>query len=170
MILDRFYRFLDGVNRILGRLSNWFNWCAGAALVVMMVMVNANVLLRPFGMPIWGTFEIVGFMGSVVLSFALLQTTFTRSHMAVALITSRLPAGARGGLELFNRLVGLLITSLVAWQCFRYATQVRQTGEGSSTLNMPFYPFIYGIGIAFGLAALMILVDVLRYPVRRSGS
>jgi len=162
-----FMGFLDVMERFLGKLSKWFNGCAGAALVAMMVMVNANVMLRPMGKPIWGTFEIVGFMGSIVISFALLQTTFSRSHMAVEVVTSRLPAGLRAGLDIFNRLVGILIMGLVAWQSFRYGIRVWQTGQVSPTLNMPFHPFLWGIAVAFGLAALVTLVDVLRYPIRR---
>jgi TRAP-type C4-dicarboxylate transport system permease small subunit len=165
-----FKGFLDVLERFLGRLSKWFNGCAGAALVAMMVMVNANVMLRPMGKPIWGTFEIVGFLGSIVLSFALLQTTFNRSHMAVEVVTSRLPAGLRTGLHFFNRLVGILVMVLVAWQSLRYGTQVWKTGEVSPTLKMPFHPFLWGIAVAFGLAALVILVDILRYPVRRQKS
>ena len=165
--MSGFNGFLNLLDRFLGRLSKWFNGCAGAALVAMMVMVNANVMLRPMGKPIWGTFEIVGFMGSIVISFALLQTTFNRSHMAVEVVTSRLPAGLRAALNLFNRLVGILIMGLVAWQSLRYGNRVWQSGEVSPTLNMPFHPFLWGVAAAFGLAALVILVDVLRYPVRR---
>ena len=133
----------------------------------MMIMVNANVMLRQIGKPIWGAFEIVGFLGSIVLSFALLQTSFNRSHMAVEVVTSRLPAGLRAVLDLLNRLVGILIMGRVAWQSLRYGSRVWQTGEVSPTLKMPFHPFLWGIDVAFGLAALVIFVDVLRCPIRK---
>jgi len=163
--MSGFKGVLDVSERFLKTLSTWCNACAGAALVAMMVLVNANVMLRPLGKPIWGTFEIVGFMGSIVISFALVQTTFTRSHMAVEVVTSRLPAGIRAVLNIFNRLIGMLIMGIVAWQSLQYGILVQHTGQVSPTLKMPFHPFLWGIAAAFGLAAFVILVDVLRNPI-----
>lgn len=159
-------RFLDSVESRLGRLSKWFNWFAGGALVAMMVLVNTNVFLRPFGKPIWGTFEIVGFLGTIVISFSLIQTTFSRGHMAVEIVISRLQPRVRSVLGLINRLVCLLMLGLVAWQSVEYGIKVARSGQVSGTLKMPFHPFLYGIAFAFGIAALIVLVDILKDPLR----
>ena len=159
-------RFLDAVDRRLETLSTWLNRGAGGALVAMMVLVNVNVFLRPLGKPIWGTFEIVGFLGTIVISFSLIQTTFSRGHMAVEIVLSRLPRQARSILGLINRLVCLLMLALVAWQSVDYGMKVVASGQVSSTLKMPFYPFLYGIAFAFGVAAVVVLVDILKAPLR----
>jgi TRAP-type C4-dicarboxylate transport system permease small subunit len=142
------------------------NWCAGGALVAMMCLVNANVFLIPFGMPIWGTYEIVGFMGTVVLSFGLIRTTVAKGHMAVEIVVSRLPLRFQSVLSFVNRLITLIIMGLVSWQSVRYGTKVWQTGEMSQTLKMPFFPFLYGIAFAFGIAALVVFLDILKSPFR----
>ncbi|MBN2122837.1 MAG: TRAP transporter small permease [Deltaproteobacteria bacterium] len=159
-------QFLDSVESRFGKLSKWLNWGAGGALVAMMFLVNANVFLRPFGRPIWGTFEIVGFLGTIVISFALIQTTFSRGHMAVEIVISRMPRRARIILGLINRLICLLMLALVAWQSVEYGLKVVKSGQVSATLKMPFYPFLYGIAFAFGVAALIVLVDILKAPFR----
>lgn len=145
----------------LGAVSKWLNRAAGAVLLLMMVLVNANVVLRPMGMPIWGTYEIVGFMGSLVLSFALVQATYQRGHMAVEILTSRFSPRVRSILGVFHSFTGFVIMSLVAWQCARFATRVLRTGEVSATLKMPYYPFLYAIATAFGIAAIVVLVEFL---------
>jgi TRAP-type C4-dicarboxylate transport system permease small subunit len=159
-------KILDTVEGRLGKVAKWLNWCAAGALLVMMALVNANVFLRPLGQAIWGTFEIVGFLGTVVISFALIQTTFSRGHMAVVIVLSRFPQRLQSVLSLFNRLVVLLILVLVFWQSLRYGIQIWQSGQVSPTLKVPFHPFLYGIALAFGIAALVVLVDILKTPFR----
>jgi TRAP-type C4-dicarboxylate transport system permease small subunit len=150
----------------LGVVSKWLNWAAGATLVLMLLLVNANVVLRPLGLPIWGTYEIVGLMGSVVLSFALVQATYKRGHMAVEILINRFSPRVRSILSVFNSLAGFVIMSLVAWQSARFATRVVRTGEVSATLKLPFYPFLYAIAAAFGIAAIIVLVDFLTSSFR----
>ena len=146
----------------LGKLSDWLNRAAAAALVAMMVLVNANVMLRPFGKPIWGTYEIVGFIGTLVLSLALIQTTYTQGHMAVEVLTRRLPRRIRLIISRSNHLIGMVVMALIAWQSLRYGTRVLLSGEVSPTLRLPFYPFLYAISLSFGLAALVFLVNLIK--------
>jgi hypothetical protein len=51
---------------------------------------------------------------------------------------------------------------LVAWQSARYGTKIWYSGEISPTLKIPFYPFLYGIALAFALASLVALVNLLK--------
>ncbi len=148
----------EAINRGLEALARWFSYGAGAALLVMMVLVNANVLLRPLGLPIWGAYEMVGFLGSLALSLALLRITLTRSHMAVEVITSRLPKGVNRWLGLFNRILGVVTLGLVSWRSFHHGWLIWRSGEVSQTLSMPFHPFIFGVALAFGLSALAMLL------------
>jgi TRAP-type C4-dicarboxylate transport system permease small subunit len=159
-------RFLDRAEKGLEKLSKWFNLGAAGALFAMMALVNANVFLRPLGKPIWGTFEIVGFLGTIVISFSLIHTTLFREHMAVEIITSRLPGNARRILDFVNRCICLVILALVAWQSAGYGMKVFSTGQVSATLKMPIYPFLYGIAFAFAVASVAVLTDLLRVPLR----
>jgi len=159
-------QLLDGLEGGLEKLSIWLNRGAAGALIAMMFLVNANVFLRPFGRPIWGTFEIVGFLGTIVISFSLIQTTFSRGHMAVEIVISRLPLNVRLALGLINRLICLTILALVARQSAIYGIKVVLSGQVSATLKMPIYPFLYGIAFAFGLSAVIVLVDILKAPLR----
>jgi TRAP-type C4-dicarboxylate transport system permease small subunit len=151
-------KILSMLDPRLGTLSTWLNRAAAGALMAMMVLVNANVILRPFGKPIWGTYEIVGFMGTLVLSLALIQTTYNQGHMAVEVLTRRLPRRIRSFIRGCNNLISMIVMILIAWQSLRYGTRVLYSGEVSATLRLPFYPFLYAIALSFGVAALVLLM------------
>jgi TRAP-type C4-dicarboxylate transport system permease small subunit len=156
-----------GVQRKLGKLAKWFNLVSAAALIAMMGLVNVNVILRPFGKPIWGCYEIVGFLGTVVLSFALIHITMTHGHMAVGIVLSRMPKGFRAAMDIINQVLVVIMMILVAWQSARYGTKIWYSGEISPTLKIPFYPFLYGIALAFALASLVALVNLLKSLVEK---
>lgn len=143
-------------------LASWLNYVAGAALVVMMLLVNANVILRTFGQPIWGSYEIVGFLGSVVISFALIYPTIHKTHMAVELITSRLPSGFQNILNVMNHLLVMVVLGLIARESYEYGLQIWHSSQVSETLGIPFHPILFGIAFAFAAATLVQIVVWLR--------
>jgi len=161
--MSRTFKPEELIQRGLERLSLWLAYGAGAALLAMMALVNANVLLRPLGMPIWGAYELVGFLGSLTLSLALVRITLTRGHMAVEVVTSRLPHGLNRFLGLVNRVLGVIVMTLVAWRSGCYGWEIWHSGEVSPTLTMPFHPFVFGVALAFGISALAMLLDLVRH-------
>ncbi len=142
--------------------SRWFNYAACLAVVVMMLLSCADVALRLFGAPIPGTYEMVGFLGTVIISFALAYTSIQRGHVAVELIFDKLPPRAQCFVEAAGNLTGAALFGLMAWQSLAYGTDLRHSGEVSLTLQMPIYPFVYGIALGSGMLALVLLIDFIR--------
>jgi TRAP-type C4-dicarboxylate transport system permease small subunit len=151
------------------RLGRWidtiggkFNYVACAALVIMMLLTCADVILRLFGHPILGTYEMIGFSGAVVISFALAYTSLEHGHIAVELLVDQLPKRLQAVINTVNALIGVALFSLIAWQSFVYAGDLRESGEVSLTLQIPTYPFVYGISVGCGLLCLVLLADAIR--------
>jgi TRAP-type C4-dicarboxylate transport system permease small subunit len=151
------------------RLGRWidtiggkFNYVACAAVIVMMLLTCADVILRLFGHPILGTYEMIGFSGAVVISFALAYTSLERGHIAVDLFVSSLPKRSQIFINGVNSLIGAVLFSLITWQSFVYAGDLRGSGEVSLTLQIPTYPFVYGISVGCGLLCLVLLTDAIR--------
>lgn len=142
--------------------SRWFNYAACLAVVVMMLLSCADVTLRLFGIPVPGTYEMVGFLGTVIISFALAYTSIQRGHVAVELIFEKLPQRAQCFVEAAGNLIGGALFGLMAWQSLTYGTDLRHSGEVSLTLQMPIYPFVYGIALGSGMLALVLLIDFIR--------
>jgi TRAP-type C4-dicarboxylate transport system permease small subunit len=146
----------------LTKLSLGFNALAGAAVVAMMLLTCADVVLRLFRHPIPGTYEIIGFLGTVVVAFSLAYTSLEKGHIAVEILVEKLPRRIQAGIEVFVSLIGAALFALITWQCTVYAADLKQSGEVSLTLTMPIYPFIYGLAAGSGLLCLVLLSECMQ--------
>ena len=140
-------------------LTHTFNWIAGGAVVAMMLLTSADVILRLFRRPITGAYEIVGFLGAIVISFSLAYTSVEKGHIAVEFLVQRFSAKAQAVVDSINYLFGIALFGLIAWQSILYAGDLKQCGEVSLTVEMPIYPFVYGISIGSGLLCLVLLME-----------
>lgn len=147
-------------------VSRGFNTLAGTAVVAMMLLTCADVILRLFRHPVPGTYEIIGFLGTVVISFSLAYTSLEKGHIAVELLVEKLPLRIRAGVESVTSLISAALFALITWQSMTYAADLKQSGEVSVTLTMPIYPFIYGIATGSGLLCLVLLVESMRSTMR----
>jgi len=134
---------------------------AAASIFFMMALTCADVILRLFRMPIPGTYEIVSFMGAVAVSFAVARTSVENGHVAVSLVVQLLPKRAQGLVEGIIAILGIILFALIAWQSTLYALDCQRSGEVSLTLQLPFYPIIYGIAFGAVIVCLVLLVDFL---------
>lgn len=148
--------------KYLTRAGKAFNILACAAVIAMMLLSTADVVLRLFGKPIPGTYELVGFLGTAVVSFALAFTSIEKGHIAVEILVEKLPQRAQLAIEAFCNLIGALLFGVIAYQAILYALDFRKSGEVSATLQMPAYPFIFGIAIGCALLCLLLIADFIK--------
>jgi TRAP-type C4-dicarboxylate transport system permease small subunit len=154
------------IQREIARISLGFNTLAGTAIIIMMLLTCADVCLRLLRHPIPGTYEMVGFLGTVIISFSLAYTSLEKGHIAVEILVEKLPRRVQVGIEAVTSLIGAALFVLVTWQSLIYASDLRQSGEVSVTLTMPIYPFIYGIAAGSALLFLVLLADGLHSAIR----
>jgi len=153
---------MQRIEKLLTTVSNRFNVVAAAAVVLIMALIVLDVVLRQFRMPISGTYDIVGLLGSLVISFSLGYTSIEKGHIAVEFLYDRLPERARFAVSAVNEAVGALFFSVLAWQCIVYALRLRTSGEVSPTIQMPTYPFVLGIALSCVLLALILAANCVR--------
>lgn len=148
--------------RISYALAGKLYWVAGAAIVAMMLLTCADVALRYFRMPIPGTYELVCFLGAVAVSFAMAYTSLEKGHVSVSFVVSRFPNRIQSLIESITTLFGLFFFALIAWQSIIYANDLHASAEVSLTLELPFYPFVYGIAFSAGVVCLILLSDLFK--------
>ncbi len=148
------------------RITNWMtstafvaNWISAIMIVAMMVLTSMDVVLRYFRHPIPGTYEIVGFLSALAISFALAYTSLEKGHIAVEFLIDKLPRNIQTGFDLVNSLVAAILFGTIAWQCVLHGHQLMIKGEVSATLQMPVFPFIYGVAVGTALLCLVLLFD-----------
>ena len=137
-----------------------FDLIAAIAVFGMMCLTCSDVILRLFRKPIPGTYEIVSFLGAIAVSFAMGHTTAEKGHVAVSLIVQLFPRRVQRVIESFISLFGIVLFGVIAWQCVLYGMDCQRAGEVSMTLQLPFYPVIYGVAMGAGAVCLVLLADL----------
>ncbi len=142
-------------------LARRFDVIAASAIFFMMALTCVDVFLRYFfRKPIPGTYEIVSFLGAVAVSFAMAHTLAEKGHVAVSLIVQILPKRIQGIVESFISVFGIILFGLISWQSILYGVDCQRSGEVSMTLQLPFYPIIYGVALGAAVICLVLIVDL----------
>jgi TRAP-type C4-dicarboxylate transport system permease small subunit len=137
------------------------NWIAGGAVVAMMLLTTADIVLRAFRHPIPGTYEIVGLIGSLAISFSLAYTSIEKGHIAVEFLVNRFSAPIQALISAANALIATILFAIISWQSVLYGTDFLLRGEVSMTIQMPIYPFVYGVAAGCGLLCPVLIVEFL---------
>lgn len=141
------------------KVAEVFNWISAAAVAGMVVLTCMDIILRLFRHPIPGTYEMVGFLGAVFAAFALGYTSVNRGHIAVDFLVQKLPARAQSLVDGINDSICAVFFGFLSHQCLVYAGDLKSVGEVSMTLQMPVYPFVYGIALGCLLLTLVLAVQ-----------
>jgi TRAP-type C4-dicarboxylate transport system permease small subunit len=146
--------------------SNKLDVVAGIALVAMMTLIFGNVLCRAAYRPIMGTYEITAFLASVTISLALANCAVKKGHIALTLFIDRLPPRVQAAFDSIVSMIGACLYMILAWEVAKYALHMKGTGEVSLTMEIPFYPFIFGVAFGLLMLALVSLVTFVKSLVR----
>jgi TRAP-type C4-dicarboxylate transport system permease small subunit len=157
---------LKRIEEWVGRLASAFNSVAAVAVVGMMVLTCLDVLLRLLRHPIPGTYEIVCMLGAVFVSFSLARTTVDRGHIAVDFLVQRLPKRFQHLVEALNAGICALLFTVICRQCVIYAQDLKASGEVSMTLQMPLFPFVFGIALGSAMLSAVLYVSCLSWSLK----
>ncbi len=156
--------FLDSVVRWVSKLCDRI---AQAGLFAMLLLTTSNILLRKVvGKPIYGAYDYVCFLSTIVVAFAIANCAVQKGHTQVELLVARFPRRAQGIVDSITGILSLSIFSLITWQSIVLAGDMRRAGELSMTSLEPFYPYIYAIAFGCALVCLVILVDIMKSVVK----
>lgn len=156
---------MPSLTRRLAWLTRSLNALSAAAVMAMMLLTCADIVLRLMRRPITGTYELMGFLAALFVSFALAQTSVDKGHIAVDFLVMRLSRRAQRIIDALNDGVCIGLFALVTRQCVVYGAELRASGEVSMTLQLPVYPVVYGIGAGCAVLCLVLaarVVDSLR--------
>jgi TRAP-type C4-dicarboxylate transport system permease small subunit len=144
------------------KVSGWMNALAGAILFIMMMLTVVDVVLRSFGKPIIGTYEMVAVFGAMVVGFAVAETSWHRGHVYVDFLVANRSKAVQSGFFIGTRVVAILIFALLTRNLFLKANHLYRTGEVSMTLHLPYYPAAYALAFCFLIECLVLVSDILR--------
>jgi TRAP-type C4-dicarboxylate transport system permease small subunit len=145
---------------MLNKLSSWMNAVGGSILVLMMLLTSADVILRFFGRPITGTYELIALAGALVVAFAIPQTTRDNANIAVDFFVEGRSQSIRNIMFVVTKVMGVTLFVLLAWYLFEKANVLYKDGFVTSTLKFPFYPVAYGLSICCLVESIILLGEI----------
>lgn len=158
----------------VNQMARLMYYIAGLAIVIMMLITTTDVFLRlcvtlhnslgwklfSYLKPIPGTYDLVALSGSIAAAFAMAHTTAQSGHVAVSLLTRLLPDKPQAVLKLCTDLLSGALFGTLAWRSFVYAGKMKANGEVSMTMELPFHPFVYGLGFSALVVVLVFLIEI----------
>ena len=151
--LEKIETFLNKILMVIGSV----------AVLSLMALATANVVLRFFfNAPYRGAYEVVGFLGAIVIAFALGYTQKRKGHIVVDILTDRFSKRVNRVLDGISYFVTTLFFAVVSWQIFVWGMKIARSGEVSETIKVIFHPIIYSVGIGFVVFSFTLMIDFLK--------
>jgi TRAP-type C4-dicarboxylate transport system permease small subunit len=151
-----------GPFNILRIISKLLNIIAGIAVTVMMLLTVADVLLRAGGYPIIGAYEIVTLLLALVIGFGIPQVSLDRGHVYMEFLLEKFTKRGKDMMNVFTRILCLTLFAFIGYNLFNVGAGFRASGEVTATIQLPFYPVAYGVGVCCLLECCVFIFDIVR--------
>jgi TRAP-type C4-dicarboxylate transport system permease small subunit len=148
--------------RIINSICQWICWVPAFSLAGMMLLTSSDVVLRYFGHPIKGAYDIVGLLGAVVIALPIAYTQILGRHVAMEFMSSRGSKLVQTITNSFVCLISIGAYALIAWQCSLLGAKLWRIGAVSNTVEIPLFPFAYVIAFGCALNCFALLIDLRR--------
>ena len=137
-------------------------WIGVCVIVAMMILTCADVILRYFGYPIRGAYDITRVLGSVIFSLPIAYSYLKGYQVAVDSIFRRTPRIVRIIIDSIVCLFSMAITAMIAWRAIYLGYDLYVRGRVTDTIPIPLWPFIYIMVLGFFVYCLVLLAEHLK--------
>jgi TRAP-type C4-dicarboxylate transport system permease small subunit len=134
----------------------------GAAMILMLVLVTANMVLRPFGGTVRGAVEAGGYLCALGIGLCMPAAQMSGSHIAAGLWVSSLPDAAQLAQGSAGSLLCAILLILVGRELFDIAAYALETGESIEGFGISCCGMAAGFGLGVALHAALFLHAFLR--------
>jgi TRAP-type C4-dicarboxylate transport system permease small subunit len=148
--------------RVVSVLSRFMGVIAGTTLILVMLLTVLDVILRYFGYPIIGVYDLVALGGGIIIGFSMPIAAEKKVHVFMEMAVQANSRIGKRVLNLGTRLIVLGISFIVAWNLIRLGLGFQQTGEVSLTIKIVYYPIAIGLGVCFFIQMLVVLVEMMQ--------
>ena len=134
----------------------------GFCLIFIMSLTIMDVFLRMLRRPIVGTYELVCFGSALVIGLSIPYVSLKRGHIFVDFLVNALPRGVKRAVGVLTRCMGIALFLLAGWNLIKYALDLYNAGEVSATLMLPYYPFVFVVGLCCFFQCVALFADILK--------
>ncbi len=155
-------QMMSSLWKALQFITDRMKMVGAACLFGMVALTCVDVVGRYFKHPLFGSVELVTFLGVLAVAMALPFTHETKGHIGVELFVRRLPRKSRGVIDLATGIMTLGLFALVTWRMLVYAFKMMRSGEVSMNLELPEYAIIFVVACCFVVFTLAIVKSIAR--------
>lgn len=153
---------MQSFEKILLFFSDKLKMVGAAALFGMALLTGADVAGRLFGHPIFGSVELVSFLGVFAVAMALPVTQLGSGHIGVELFVDKLPRKGRLFFELCTETASLALFLVITWRMFLFSVKLKASGEVSMNLHLPEYAIVFVLACCCVVLCLVIISSIIK--------
>ena len=142
---------------------------SGLTLAFMLLFTLTDVVMRAFGKPIVGDFEIISFLGAVVVGFAIPYTTLLKGHVIVDFLIEKLPKNVSDGIQVATRIVGIALFLWISWNFVDMSLDLIKSKEVTPMFRLPYYPISFGLAFCCLVQCFTLFSQILKIVGGRHG-
>ncbi|RPJ63271.1 MAG: TRAP transporter small permease, partial [Dehalococcoidia bacterium] len=149
-----FEKFVTGSSKCL-------NLVAGFALTLMVIIVVADICGNKFfKTPVPGGIELVSLLSVIAISFAIAQTQLEHGHIEVEMLVTKFPQKVQKVISVIVYLFCITLFIILAVRSFKYGISLQRSGEVTMTMGLPFYPFVWAMGLSAIVVTLVLIMQL----------
>lgn len=153
-------RLGEQYHRALVALVMGLNTLAGFSIVFMMLVTCADVVMRLFGHPLKGSYDLVQIAGALCIACALPYTTAVKGHVAVEFLYLKFGKRGRLAIDIVVRTILIALFLILTVQSVKYGASLHRSGEVTPTLEIPLYGVMYLIAFSCVVVSLVVLFNL----------
>jgi len=150
--------FLSAISAV----SKWLNMISAFVLAFMVLLTVSDVILRSLRSPILGTYEIVGLLGAIIISFSIPITSLNKGHIVVDFLILKLSSAKRMVFNIATRVIAIALFIVIGWNIILLGMDLKKAAEVTPTRHIPYYPVLFGIGFCCFFQCLVLITDILK--------
>jgi TRAP-type C4-dicarboxylate transport system permease small subunit len=148
------------MKKFMNRLTGVMASVASLILVFMVCLTFADIVMRIFGKPIPGVYEVVGFLGVALAALVLPRSSLERAHVGVDFVYEKLSPKPRLAVKITTRILVAAFFLIASWYFIGMAQSFIATRSVTMTLKLPFYPVVYVLVLAFFIQGVVSIYQI----------
>lgn len=142
---------------------------SGLTLAFMLLFTLTDVVMRAFGKPIVGDFEVISFLGAVVVGFAIPYTTLLKAHVMVDFLIEKLPKNVSDGMQVATRVMGIALFLWISWNFVDMSLDLIKSKEVTPVFRLPYYPITFGLAFCCLVQCFTLFSQIMKIVGGRHG-
>ena len=142
---------------------------SGLTLAFMLLFTLLDVIMRAFGRPIVGDYEVISFLGAVVVGFAIPYTSLLKGQVVVDFLLEKLSKSTSDAMQIATRILSIALFLWMSWNFVVMSIDLIKSKEVTPVFRMPYYPISFGLAFACIVQCLVLSSQIREITGGRHG-